>query len=109
MKCCDFYAEVRNASSKGCKEFRYCNSSMGDELEVGFLDSRKIVSQSVLELKGAIAGWEVSQNYVKASVSEASGIRKVVLSESNEASDPRGVDYVFANTSNILILQGFAG
>ena len=77
-------------------------------MEVGFLDSKKIASQSVLELKGAIAGWEVSQNYVKASVSGASGIRKVVLSESNEASDPRGVDHVFANASNILILQGYA-
>lgn len=107
MKCCDFYFRVCAISASGCDEFRYCDSSSGKEFEVGYLDSDKIASQSVLELKGIIGGWNLSERYVGARMSSDKGIPSVVLFESMESEDPKGVSHIFCNNDGIMIVSGF--
>ena len=105
MTCRDFYKKVSDAKSAGCVEFRYIDSRNGGDREVGFLDSTKIVAQSVFELKCAIAGWSESTLFVGAKVTQERGISTIVLFESDALQDPQGVEYACPDQNSTMFLM----
>lgn len=109
MKCKEFYAKICSANDYGCNEFRYHDSNLAGEYEVGFCDAEKILSQTVLALKGAIVGWEGSDKYVGARISTEKGIKSVVLFSCEDETDPKGVMHILIDADKkIISMSGFA-